>query len=289
MSLRLGTRGSALALAQARLVADALGGAELVVVTTAGDRGEDAGDKSRWVAELEAALLAHDIDFAVHSAKDVPAVLPDGLGVAAAPAREDPRDALCGAASLADLPTGARVGTSSPRRSAQLRAVREDLEVVALRGNVDTRLRKLADGECDAIVLALAGLKRLGREDEATGVLDWLPAAGQGALLLEGRLADTRATALNDPVSRVALEAERALVRTLGATCHTPLATQASVGSGEVFLRAWLGLPDGSSWMTDELRGPSILPERLGHDLGDRMLAAGGRELLDVAEQMATT
>ena len=167
--LRVGTRGSTLALAQARWVADRLGAdVELVTVTVAGDRGAAVADKSRWVSELERALLDHQIDIAVHSAKDVPSELPDGLELVAIPERADARDAICGAASLRSLAPGARVGTSSLRRTAQIRAAREDLDVVPLRGNVDTRLRKLAAGECDALVLALAGLQRLGREDAAT-------------------------------------------------------------------------------------------------------------------------
>jgi len=288
VSLRLGTRGSALALAQARFVADALGGAELVTVTTSGDRGAATGDKSRWVAELEAAIVAGEIDFAVHSAKDVPAQLPDGLVVVAVPAREDPRDVLCGAASLGELPAGARLGTSSLRRTAQLRAGRPDLEVVPMRGNVDTRLRKLAEGEWDAIVLARAGLARLGRLDAAGGDLDWVPAPGQGALIVEGRMGDARLAGLNSPPARVAVEAERALVRELGATCHTPLGAHAVLDRGELVLRAWLGLPDGSAWLADEARGEPIAPERLGRAVGQRMRAAGADELLAQAEAATT-
>ncbi|MGZ4187728.1 MAG: hydroxymethylbilane synthase, partial [Solirubrobacteraceae bacterium] len=187
--MRIGTRGSALALAQARWVADRLGtDAEIVTITTSGDRGVQIGDKSRWVSELERALLEERIDVAVHSAKDVPTQLTEGLELVAIPERADPRDAICGAGSLAHLAAGARVGTSSLRRAAQIRAVRDDLEVLSVRGNVDTRLRKLSEGQFDAIVLALAGLERLGRAAEAGGLLDELvPAAGQGALAIEGR------------------------------------------------------------------------------------------------------
>ena len=161
--IRLGTRGSALALAQAGIVAEALGGAELVAIATGGDRGAGAQDKSRWVDAIEEALLAGEVDLAVHSAKDVPGELGEGLALIAAPRRGEARDALCGARALGDLPPGARVGTSSLRRRAALLAARPDLDVVALRGNVDTRLRKLAAGEADAVVLAKAGLDRLGR------------------------------------------------------------------------------------------------------------------------------
>ena len=190
--MRVGTRASALALAQARWVADRLRRAgddvEIVEITTLGDRGAPVQDKSRWVSELERALLDDRIDVAVHSAKDVPTELEEGLELVAVPERADARDAICGASELDALPRGARVGTSSLRRTAQIRALRDDLEVVSLRGNVDTRLRKLAAGEADALVLALAGLQRLGRADEAGGVIaEFVPAAGQGALALEAR------------------------------------------------------------------------------------------------------
>ncbi|MGH2862931.1 MAG: hydroxymethylbilane synthase, partial [Solirubrobacteraceae bacterium] len=179
--IRLGTRGSALALAQARLVAVALDDeVELVTITTPGDRGEALGDKSRWTSALERALLDGEIDIAVHSAKDVPGELADGTAIAAIPGRSGALDAICGFAEIASIPPAARIGTSSVRRAAQLRAVRDDLELVELRGNVDTRLRKLAEGEVDAIVLAVAGLERLGRESEIGGVLDLVPAPGQG-------------------------------------------------------------------------------------------------------------
>ncbi|MGI8507203.1 MAG: hydroxymethylbilane synthase, partial [Solirubrobacteraceae bacterium] len=182
--MRIGTRGSALALAQAEWVAALLGdGVEIVKINTLGDRGALAQDKSRWVSELERALLDGRIDLAVHSAKDVPTELGEGLELVAIPERADARDAICGAPSLAALPPGARIGTSSVRRAAQIRSIRDDIEVVELRGNVDTRLRKLAEGQVDALVLAFAGLQRLGRGSEAGGVLgELVPAAGQGAL-----------------------------------------------------------------------------------------------------------
>ncbi|MDP2712945.1 MAG: hydroxymethylbilane synthase, partial [Solirubrobacteraceae bacterium] len=191
--MRVGTRASALALAQAGTVAALLGpDATLVKVTTSGDRagsGPEALDKERWVKELELALLAGEIDLAVHSAKDVPSELPSGLELVAAPPRGDPFDALVGASSLASLPPGARVGTASVRRAAQLLALREDLEVVVVRGNVDTRLRRLAEGEVDALVLAAAGLVRLGRGGEIGCLLhELVPAPGQGTLVLEARV-----------------------------------------------------------------------------------------------------
>jgi hydroxymethylbilane synthase len=282
-AMRIGTRGSPLALAQARSVAVRLGpGCEIVTVTTSGDRGSSEEDKSRWVGELEQALIEGEIDLAVHSAKDVPAELPDGLELVAFPAREDARDALCGASSLAALPPGARVGTSSLRRAAQLRALREDLQVVEMRGNVDTRLRKLREGEVDAIVIALAGLVRLGRRSEVGAVLDELvPAPGQGALAIQARRGDAL-TAELDAVADVGTAscvlAERELVRVLDASCHTPVGAHARlVGDGQLELIAWVGLPDGSEWISDSSTGE---PGRVGARVGERMLAVGAGELL---------
>ncbi len=294
--MRLGTRGSALALAQARLVAGRLGGeeeVEIVTVTTSGDRGRIHEDKSRWVKELEEALLREEIDLAVHSAKDVPAELPEGLALLGVVERADPRDALCGAASLDELPTGARVGTSSLRRCAQLRARREDLEVVALRGNVDTRLRKLHDEGYAAIVLAHAGLVRLRRGEEAGALLDLVPAPGQGTIVLEGRADDERALsaagALTDPPVAPCLAVERALVRELGASCHTPLGALATPvpDAEDLILTVWVGLPDGSAWARDELRGPAAEPEALGREVGQRLRAAGAEEILRAAEALS--
>jgi hydroxymethylbilane synthase len=282
--VRLGTRGSALALAQAREVAAALGGAEVVTITTSGDRDRAHGDKERWVREIDAALLRGDVDLAVHSAKDVPATLADGIVIAAVPSRADPRDALCGAAGLADLADGARVGTSSLRRAAQLRALRDDLEILELRGNVDTRLGRLAAGDYDAIVLALAGLQRLGRGAEATGTLDeMVPAAGQGALAVTVRVGDAEARAavapLSDPAAAHTLAAERALVSALDADCHTPMGAHAVAGDGdELVLRAFVGAPDGAMWVRDEARGSD--PEALGAEVARRLRAAGADEVL---------
>jgi hydroxymethylbilane synthase len=280
--VRLGTRGSALALAQAREVAAALGGAEIVTITTSGDRDRARNDKERWVREIDAALLRGDVDLAVHSAKDVPARLADGIVIAAVPPRADPRDALCGAAALDDLREGARVGTSSLRRAAQLRALRPDLEILELRGNVDTRLGRLAAGDYDAIVLARAGLDRLGRGAEATGTLDeMVPAAGQGALAVTVRAGDAAARAAVEPLSDHAaarcLAAERALVGALEADCHTPMGAHAVV-DGDLLLRAFVGAPDGAKWVRDDLRGTD--PEALGAEVGRRLRAAGADEVL---------
>jgi hydroxymethylbilane synthase len=276
--IRIGTRGSALALAQARWVADRIGDdAELVTITTAGDRGDQLSDKSRWVSALERALLEDRIDVAVHSAKDVPAELAAGLELVAIPERADARDAICGAPSLGALQTGARVGTSSLRRTAQLRAARSDLDVVEVRGNVDTRLRKLADGEYDALVLALAGLRRLGRE--ADGVLDALvPAAGQGALAIEARAGWSAPAELVDPDSTACVIAERELTATLGATCNTPVGAHArTAGPKQLELTAWVGRPDGSAWIADRRRGE---PAGLGRAVAERLQSVGAMELL---------
>ena len=262
--MRIGTRGSALALAQAGDVAKLLGGAELVTITTTGDRA-GGEDKSRWVDTIEQALLADEIDLAVHSAKDVPGELAEGLALLGAPARAAAEDVLCGAPSLESLPAGARVGTGSLRRAAQLRAAREDLHVVAIGGNVDTRLRRLGEQGTEdglhAIVLARAGLQRLGRENQIDAVLDpvrFVPAPGQGVLALEGRAGDAHVeeavAALADADAFACLLAERAVARELGASCHTPLGAHAvPAGCGRLHLRAWVGLPDGSAWVSDEL------------------------------------
>ena len=291
--MRIGTRGSALALAQAGTVAALLGiDTELVTVTTTGDRGAGLNDKERWVKELELALLAGDIDLAVHSAKDVPSVLPDGLELAGAPQRGDPFDALVGAGALGQLARGARVGTASLRRAAQLRALRDDLEVVVVRGNVDTRLRKLESGDVDALVLAAAGLNRLGRSD-AIGCLlrELVPSPGQGTLVLEARSGDERAAAavraITDAPTWDALRAERALVSGLEASCNTPLGAHATVGADGIVLRTFAGLPDGSAWLRDETPAAAT-PDAAGALAAERLLAAGGGELLARAEAMAT-
>ena len=298
MTLRIATRASALARAQAGLVADALGGGELVEMVTAGDRpGTGDLDKSRWVAELERAVLEGEADLAVHSAKDVPGELAEGLEIVAVPARADARDAICGADSVQALEPGARVGTSSLRRRAQLAALRDDVEVVAVRGNVDTRLRRLAEGDrdLDALLLAMAGLERLGRAAEAGSALDhedFVPAPGQGALALEAR-ADDQATrralaAIDHPLASACLRAERAFTAAIGASCHTPVGAHAvPEGEDRLVLSAFAGLPDGSQWLRDRLEGALAQPEELGREVGERMLAAGGGELLAQAEAVA--
>lgn len=289
--IRLGTRGSALALAQARWVAERLDDkVELVTITTSGDRGSHA-DKSRFVKELEESLLAGDLDLAVHSAKDVPGELPPGLSIVGVPERADPYDALCGADSLDALAAGAVVGTASVRRRAQLLALRDDLEVRELRGNVDTRLGRLAAGDFHAIVLARAGLERLGRAGEGEPLAELVPAPGQGCLALEARSDDeptaAAAARLTDRQALTALTAERALVTGLSATCNTPIGAHAAAQDGALVLSAFVGLPDGSHWIRDHLDGDEADPAALGRAVAERLEAAGARELLDEAERTA--
>jgi hydroxymethylbilane synthase len=291
--IRLGTRGSALALAQARLVAAALGEeVELVPIATSGDRAPAGGvDKSRFVKELEEALLAGEIDLAVHSAKDVPSELPSGLSIVGVPERADASDALCGASSLDELMQGAAVGTSSLRRRAQLLALRPDLDVRELRGNVDTRLRRLAEGDFDALVLAQAGLERLGRGAEGAPLPELVPAPGQGCLALEARTDDqlvaAAAGALTDRAALTRLTAERALVEGLGATCRTPIGAHAELDAGALRLTAFAGLPDGSHWIRDVHEGEPDDPAQLGRAVAERLDAAGAREVLEAAERAA--
>ncbi len=287
MRLRIATRASALALAQAGRVAELLGGAELVEVSSDGE----PGDKARFVRGVERALLDEAAEIGVHSAKDLPAEIPEGLAIAAVPFREDPADAWIGAgSSLGDVPEGARVGTASLRRRAQLLAARPDLQIEELHGNVDTRLRRLSEGELDAIVLAIAGLRRLGRADEATFSIPtkaMTPAAGQGALVLQVRGDDE---ASREAVARVShapslveLAVERATIAHLHADCTTPVGVRAQFEAGEVAVEAFIGLPDGSEWIRNRVIGAAGNPAALGQLLARRLLAAGARDILDRA------
>ena len=286
--MKLGTRGSALALAQAVAVAAAIEGCELETITTSGDRGFDpSDDKERWVRELDAALVDGRVALAVHSAKDLPAKLEQGIVIAATPVRANPFDVLCGAESLADLPQGARVGTSSVRRSAQLLALRDDLQISELHGNVDTRLAALEGDEYEAIVIAMAGLERLGRADQAGSLLDqMIPAAGQGTLAITAREGDSEsialAFALDDAATHRCLAAERALIDVLEADCHTPVGAHATTDGEAMTLAAFVGRTDGSAWLRDELTvsGSASTPEELGREVGSRMLASGANEVL---------
>jgi hydroxymethylbilane synthase len=291
--VRLATRASPLALAQAEHVAGALGGALVVPVRT---RDGDVGDKARFVRGVERALLDSEADLGVHSAKDLPGELPDELELVAVPAREDPADAFVGeAASLDELPEGARIGTASLRRRSQLLAARSDLRVVELRGNVDTRLRRLAEGELDGVVLAAAGLARLGRAGEASFRFErsvMIPAAGQGCLALESRRGDVSAAAaaaaITDRAALVELTAERAAVGALEASCHTPVGVHARLGEDELAIEGYAGSPDGSEWVRDRVAGDPEQPAALGQALAERMRAAGAAEILERAESEGT-
>lgn len=287
--MRLATRRSALAQAQAERVAEALGEAELLPVAT-----EDGavGDKARFVRGVERALLDGEAEIGVHSAKDLPGELAEGLELVGVPGREDPADVFVGAAgSLAELAEGGRVGTSSLRRSAQLLARRPDLEVVELRGNVDTRLRKLGDDQLDGIVLAAAGLARLGLAARAAfrfGLEEMVPAAGQGALALEARSGDREAAAaagaITDRAALLELTAERAAVAALEASCHTPVGVHATAAGDQLVVEGFAGLPDGSEWVRDRVAGDPAQPAALGKALAERMRSAGAGEILERAE-----
>jgi hydroxymethylbilane synthase len=302
--LRLGTRGSALALVQANWVAKALGGAEVVPIKTSRqpETGRaDArprttgGDKARFVREIEQALLDGEVDLGVHSAKDLPTDLPDGLEIAGVPAREDPRDAFVGrVTSLGKCPEGARIGTSSLRRRAQLLARRPDLEIVELRGNVDTRLGRLEAGDFDGLVLAAAGLRRLERAAEMFPIdfEELIPSPGQGALAIEAMHSNDRAAAaaesITDRDALARLIAERALVAGLDASCNTPLGAVAEIHKGgRMRVLAFCGLPDGSEWLRDEIDMDDADPAAVGRALAERMKSAGAEDILARAEKMA--
>ena len=289
----IGSRGSQLALWQARHIAarlEQLGEqTRIEIIKTTGDKITDVplaqvGGKGLFTKEIDEALLAGAIDLAVHSLKDVPAALPEGLTLAAFPEREDPRDGLVGR-TLVQLRSGDKVGTSSLRRAAQLHALGLGLVIETLRGNVDTRLRKLDEGQYDAIVLAAAGLRRLGWEDRITELLDpavMCPAAGQGALAIETR-DDVRtayeiARKLDHAGTRAAVTAERALLAVLEGGCQVPIGAFAHLEGASIHLLAIVASPDGQRVVRDSLCGEE--PTALGHELGRRLLAAGARNIL---------
>ena len=301
-ALRLGTRRSPLATRQARIVADLVTErtgrpVELVPVTTHGDTSREAlaaiGGSGVFVGALREALLAGEVDAAVHSLKDLPTADAEGIALAAVPAREDARDALVArdGLTLGELPAGARIGTGSPRRAAQLRALGLGLEVVDVRGNVDTRLALVADGALDAVVLARAGLARLGRLEAITEVIDplqMLPAPGQGALAVECRTNDT-ATAellagLDDAVTRLAVAAERTVLAALEAGCLAPVGAFGVAADGEheleLYLRAVVIAVDGSASIRLSATGPLEHAVRIGRDLASDLLAEGAADLM---------
>ncbi len=296
--LRIGSRGSKLALWQAKWVQAQLAGAghpaEIVIIKTTGDKILDVplariGGKGLFTKEIEEALLDGRVDLAVHSLKDLPTTLPEGLTIAAMPQREDPRDVLVGG-TLASLPNGARVGTGSLRRAAQLRALRPGLQVADIRGNVDTRLRKHKEGQYDALVMASAGLTRLGLQQEIAEYLDplrFLPAVAQGALAIETRAdgghAWTVASTLHDAIAAATVEAERALLAGLGGGCQVPLGAYATLESGTLHLHAAVASADGHRVVRMQLTGSPTQAKDLGIALAEMLLASEAGNLIAAA------
>ncbi len=294
--LTIGSRGSKLALWQARWVARRLEQfghtARIQIIKTTGDKITGValsrvGGKGLFTKEIEEALLARSIDLAVHSMKDVPTELPAGLTLGAVSEREDPRDGVAGG-RLAELAPGAKVGTSSLRRAAQLRLLRPDLTIENIRGNVDTRLRKLDEGRYDAVVLACAGLRRLGLEDRIAEPLPvdvMIPAVGQGALGIEIRDEDgpvaEACRRLNHPPTRVAVDAERAFLAALGGGCQVPVGAHARMSGGELLLEAIVISPSGGRPVRGRVSGPADDAEALGRGLGEELLERGAREIME--------
>jgi len=301
--IRIGTRGSPLALAQANMVRAALARAhgvaedaiEITVIRTTGDTIQDrplsdVGGKGLFTKEIEQALIDGTVDLAVHSAKDMVTVLPAGLVLAACLPREDARDVLVSRAakSIAELPQGATVGTASLRRQAQHKMLRPDLAVVPLRGNVETRLKKIAEGVADATILALAGLKRLGLERAAAAVLEpdaFLPAVGQGAIGLETRADDDKTRQLiapiNDPATLTAVTAERAFLAVLDGSCKTPIAGHARIAGAALSFRGLIAKPDGSKSFVAAREGAVIDAVAIGADAGRELKARGGADFFE--------
>jgi hydroxymethylbilane synthase len=293
--LVIASRGSQLALWQARWVEAQLAAAghpaRIEIIKTTGDKITDVplakvGTKGLFTKEIEEALLDSRADLAVHSLKDLPTELPAGLVLAAVPPREDPRDAIVGK-RLAELRPGARVGTSSLRRSAQLRKLRPDLLIESVRGNLDTRLRKLDEGQYDSIVLAAAGLKRLGWGARIAEILTpdtMCPAVGQGALAIETRSSGAgfeACRALDDPATHAAVLAERGVLGSLGGGCQVPIGAHARIENGRLFLLGLVSSPDGSETIRAEADGPVSEAEALGRALGGELLHRGARRILE--------
>jgi hydroxymethylbilane synthase len=298
-TIYIGTRSSPLALWQAGWVKTLIENrypdisVELVPIKTRGDIFLDTplskvGGKGLFVKEIEHSLIEGKIDLAVHSMKDLPVYISEGLEIAAITKREDPRDALISidGHTLKDLPKGARIGTSSLRRRAQLLHIRADLQLYDLRGNIDTRIRKLKKEGLDAICVAMAGLKRLGLDIHVTEIFPTeviIPAVGQGSLAIEARK-DSRekdiASFLNDPESAIAINAERAFLRTLMGGCYVPVAAFGKVEGKEISIRGTVSDPDGKIAFIEEIKGPSSMAESLGIELAKRILERGGKEVL---------
>jgi hydroxymethylbilane synthase len=290
--LVIASRGSQLALWQARWVAGQLSAAgqecRIEIIKTTGDKITDVplakvGTKGLFTKEIEEALIDGRAHLAVHSLKDLPTELPEGLVLAAIPEREDPRDAMVGR-TLANLPQGAKVGTSSLRRAAQLRQLRPDLQVESIRGNLDTRLRKLDEGQYDAILLAAAGLKRLGWGDRIAEILSpeqMCPAVGQGALAIEARAGFDGAKMLDHADTRTAVLAERGVLGALGGGCQVPIGAYATVSEGRVHLLAIVAAPDGTQVIRAESEGPSAEASLIGASLAAELLTRGARQILE--------
>ena len=293
--LVIASRGSQLALWQAHWVERTLTAAghecRIEIIKTTGDKITDVplakvGTKGLFTKEIEEALLDGRADLAVHSLKDLPTELPEGLVLAAVPEREDPRDAVVGK-RLADLPSGAKVGTSSLRRAAQLRGLRPDLHVESVRGNLDTRLRKLDEGQYDAILLAAAGLKRLGWGDRIAEILPFevmCSAVGQGALAIETRAAGPgyeACAALDHAATHSAVTAERGVLGALGGGCQVPIGAHATVEDGRLRLMAMVASPDGLEVVRAEAEGPVAQAETIGRELGAELLERGARRILE--------
>lgn len=295
--LRIGSRGSQLALWQANYIADLLRDqghiVDIDVIKTTGDKITDValakvGTKGMFTKEIEEAMLDRRVDLAVHSLKDLPTELAPEFVIAAVPEREDPRDAFVSArySRIEELPAMARVGTSSLRRQAQLHAVRGDLQIIPLRGNVDTRLGKLRSGEFDAIILASAGVSRLGLTDSVRMRLDpeqMCPAAGQGALGIEARSVDSATISalkcLDHAPTRAAVECERAALNALGGGCQVPIGAYARHENGKLFLKAVVASPDGEEIIREQRSGSD--PQKLGREVGEALLAKGARRILE--------
>ncbi|MFO8101243.1 MAG: hydroxymethylbilane synthase [Dehalococcoidia bacterium] len=297
--LRIGTRGSKLAVVQAESVRDRLVSLhpgidfEIGKITTTGDRNTDVsleqlGGEGVFVKELEDALLRDEIDLAVHSLKDMLTTIPDGLRLAAVPQRVDPRDVLLSSAgNIAELPPKARIGTGSQRRAVQIREMRPDVEICDLRGNIDTRIRKAFSGELDGIVMAAAALIRLNMEDRITEYLpaeEFVPAVGQGALGIEIRADDAHTfeivASLNDELSRRSVTAERAFLRAMGGGCRAPIAALGNIENGNIKLNGIVANPDGSKILRSSVEGDASAPEKLGEELAAGMIDMGARSLI---------
>jgi hydroxymethylbilane synthase len=303
-TIRIGTRGSQLALWQARHVKDLISDAfpnidvSITVIKTTGDRITDrplslVGGKGLFVKEIETALLAHDIDLAVHSMKDMPGELPSGLTIGAIPCRENPFDVLISRKGLmlSDYPPGTIVGTSSLRRASQLRYLRPDLTIRSIRGNLDTRIRKLMSGEFDAIVLAAAGLVRLGQADRITEFLDetvMVPAVGQGALCIETRQNDQKTARIMEKLdhvpTRTCVQGERAFLKEIEGSCHIPVACYGQMTADQVRLTAVVSSEDGRDRILEQINSPVTDVVARGRELAQTVLEKGGRQILEAIE-----